>query len=394
MFGWLFGRKKTEPKQRGPYNKAPKKLLTVGTRLDDQTDLVLDCSYQKSSGERDAILASSGMGKSYLTGVLIEETMGQGQPVCVIDPEGEYWTMAATASNAKGQRWQYPVMIVGGEHAHAPLIQSLIPMYLEQMLVQGFSIVFDMSEHSDDVQKEFYSVILESLFMLENQHKRKVLLIVDEAAVYAPQAMGGDALVSSEKIAKRGRKRNIDSLWATQRSASVNKNVLSQCNRFWFGGLKAAQDYEAIKHFVEPTGITFEHLKALKSGQFYLAIDNEACPVKVRKRYLPHGGGSDMLHINLPPVSPVVESSLSGLKEAIANAVSEQATIEAEAKINPSDKKLEKLKDENQSLKEKIEALQKQIDKDEFFEDMQDRLGLRDIKRKGVGRGRKIASFE
>lgn len=392
MFGWLF-KKKQKTTKRGPYNKAPKKLLTIGTRLDDQTALILDCSFQKSSGERDAILASSGMGKSYLTGVLIEETMGAGQPVCVIDPEGEYWTMAALAKN-KGQQWQYPVLIVGGEYAHAPLVEGLIPVYLEQMLMHGFSIVFDMSEHSDDVQKQFYSIILEALFMLENRYKRKSLLIVDEAAVYAPQAQGGDALVASEKIAKRGRKRAIDSLWATQRSASVNKNVLSQCNRFWFGGLKAAQDYEAIKHFVEPTGIGFDHLKSLKSGQFYLAIDNQACLLQVRKRYLPHGGGSDILNVSLPPVSPIVESVLSDLKDVIDTKVSEQQQNEADGKADPSAQKIKVLEAKNQTLEQKIQTLEKQLEKEAFIQDVEDRLGISSIARPTGSRRRKVQVLE
>ena len=41
-----------------------------------------------STGERDAVLASSGMGKSYLTGVILEETLENGILVAIIDPDG------------------------------------------------------------------------------------------------------------------------------------------------------------------------------------------------------------------------------------------------------------------------------------------------------------------
>jgi hypothetical protein len=34
------------------------------------------------------------MGKSYLTGVLMEETLENGGMLCIIDPEGEHFTHA------------------------------------------------------------------------------------------------------------------------------------------------------------------------------------------------------------------------------------------------------------------------------------------------------------
>ena len=51
-----------------------------------------------------AILAMSGSGKSYATGVLIEELVDQGFPVVVIDPHGEYATLAEENDEEKDLR--------------------------------------------------------------------------------------------------------------------------------------------------------------------------------------------------------------------------------------------------------------------------------------------------
>src|SRR6478609_8563077 len=174
-----------------------------------------------ATGERDAILASSGMGKSYLTGVLLEETLENNMLVCVIDPEGEHFTLAE----------RYPMLIIGGEHAALPLEESAIDLYIETMLQHRLSAVFDLSEYLDEEQQQLYGLIADALFNAEQQYRTKIRLVVEEAQIYAPQRMGGggapragknkkkmiDPVNASQKIAKRGRKRAIDSLWATQR---------------------------------------------------------------------------------------------------------------------------------------------------------------------------------
>jgi len=197
-----------------------------------------------STGERDAILASSGMGKSYLTGVLLEETLENGTLVCIIDPEGEHFTLAE----------KYPCLIIGGEHAHVPFDPAGVELYIEAMITTGLSTIFDLSDYIDTEQQDYYAIIGDALFRLEQKYRRKVRLVVEEAQIYAPQNGGGgagkkknkglDAITVSQRIAKRGRKRALDSLWATQRPASLSKDILSQCNRFWFGGITSELDYK------------------------------------------------------------------------------------------------------------------------------------------------------
>ncbi|MEB3287814.1 MAG: DUF87 domain-containing protein [Vampirovibrionales bacterium] len=325
----------------------PQRVLHVGKNFS------VPMSLYAQTGERDAILASSGMGKSYLTGVIIEQTLENNGIVLIIDPEGEHFTLAE----------RYPMMIVGGEHGNLPLDEDAVDLYIEAMLEHGISAVFDLSDHVDEDQQHLYGVIAEHLFNLEQKYRTKVRLVVEEAQIYAPQrnGLGGkrkkgrkDPVQASQKIAKRGRKRAIDSLWATQRPASLNKDILSQCNRFWFGGITSEQDYKAIKPFLTEAGITFAHVKALKPGEFYYFGKGETRLLKVRKRLCQHAGATPEAFTNF---NATTNNSLDQALSVLAEAVSSRAAMKQE-EMSES-KKLARvimeLENENARLQEELE---------------------------------------
>lgn len=302
-------------------------------------------------GERDAVLASSGMGKSYLTGVLIEETLENGSLVCIIDPEGEHFTLAE----------RYPMLIVGGEHASVPLEEEAIDLYIEVMLSQGFSTVFDLSEYMDVEQQALYALIADRLFQAEQKYRRKVRLVVEEAQIYAPQRLaasglgkkGPDPVMASQRIAKRGRKRAIDSLWATQRPASLSKDILSQCNRFWFGGITAEQDYKAIRPFLAEAGISFADLKKLQPGQFFFFSKGRTRVIQVRKRFCKHAGATPEAGMHFQAASNRgLSMTLDKLTEAIHRRANEKNAEESEvAKLKAVVRELEA---KNQRLQEEL----------------------------------------
>lgn len=311
----------------------------------------------KATGERDAILASSGMGKSYLTGVLMEETIENNSLLCVIDPEGEHFTLAE----------RYPMMIIGGEQANLPLEEEAIDLYVDTMLKMGLSAVFDLSEYIDDEQQHLYGLIADKIFQAEQKYRRKVRLVVEEAQIYAPQkTMGGgvakgkgknakmDPLVASQKIAKRGRKRAIDSLWATQRPASLSKDILSQCNRFWFGGITSELDYKAIRPFLNEAGISFTEVKNLNPGEFFFYSKGYTKKIKVRKRHCKHAGATPEAGLTFSATkNESMDKALSGLTEAIKQRASEKSKEDSE--ITQLKSYISQLKKENEKLLKELE---------------------------------------
>lgn len=259
-------------------------------------------------GDRDAILASSGFGKSYLAGVMTEQLLECGGQVFIIDPEGENYTLAK----------RYPMLIVGGEHKTVELDldaadQEDIDKVVKTVLYKGISVIWDLSDHTQTRQRELFAMIGASLFA--NQDKelgRPVKFIVEEARVFAPQnasklpiVNGKTCLSVFEDIATRGRKRGINFLIATQRPASINKNILSQCNRWWFGGMQSTQDCKALKPYLADAGVTEDEIRNLPKGEgwFYYHANGQTHKVKTRKRKCKHGGSTPAVQAQAKPAS-------------------------------------------------------------------------------------------
>jgi hypothetical protein len=320
-----------------------------------------------STGERDAILASSGMGKSYLTGVLLEETLENGTLVCIIDPEGEHFTLAE----------KYPCLIIGGEHSHVPFDPSGVELYIEAMFTTGLSTIFDLSDFIDTEQQDYYAIIGDALFRLEQKYRRKVRLVVEEAQIYAPQNGGGgagkkknkglDAITVSQRIAKRGRKRALDSLWATQRPASLSKDILSQCNRFWFGGITSELDYKAIKPFLTEAGISFQDIKSLQPGEFFYYAKGKTTRIKVRKRYCKHAGATPDAGMTF---TPATDKSLEAVMGSLAKKIEAKAE---ELKLEQSE--IQRLQDLLRKQERKIEQLREELERERMATKVIERLG-------------------
>jgi Helicase HerA, central domain len=320
-------------------------------------------------GERDAILASSGMGKSYLAGVLAEETLENGGLLCVIDPEGEYFTLAE----------RYPLLVIGGERGMLPLSEAAIDLYVEMMLEANIPLVFDLSDYIDVEQQALYAHIADSLFNLETKYRKKVRLIIEEAQIYAPQRMaaGGSSKVKmkqdpvyvSQQLAKRGRKRAIDTLWATQRPASLSKDILSQCNRFWFGGITAEQDYKAIKPFLNEAGISFAQLKNLRPGEFFFYSKGQTQILRVRKRFCKHAGATPEAQRSFEAISN------SQLEKAIA-ILGEQIN-RREADHNEEQSEIKKLKQYIRQLEAQMDVLHEELEQERTATKVLGRLGIR-----------------
>lgn len=321
-----------------------------------------------ATGERDAILASSGMGKSYLAGVIAEETLENGSLLCVIDPEGEYFTLAE----------RYPILIVGGEQGMLPISEEAIDLYVEMMLEANVSLVFDLSDYIDTEQQQLYAKIADSIFSLETKYRKKVRIIIEEAQIYAPQRMAGgqtkggkpklDPVYVSQKLAKRGRKRAIDTMWATQRPASLSKDILSQCNRFWFGGISAEQDYKAIRPFLNEAGISFQQIKNLRPGEFFFYSKGSPTLVRVRKRYCKHAGATPEAQRTFAAIS---NAQLDQAIQALGQQISQR-----QAEHREEQSEIRKLKQYIRTIEKQMESLQDELEQERTATKVLSRLGI------------------
>jgi hypothetical protein len=158
------------------------------------------------------------------------------------------------------------------------------------------------------------------------------------------------------KITKRGRKFCLDSLWSTQRPASISKDVVSQCNRFWLGGIKGVNDYTAVKTYLENAGIDQQTIMSAEPGQFYLfGEQKQTIPLRSRKKHSRDAasGQEGTLAGFTPKTTPQLAEIATWLREGIAQgqkiAQVEQTALEkAQFRINQLEKEVDRLRQQNQ----------------------------------------------
>jgi len=172
-----------------------------------------------------AILAMRGVGKTYTASVLAEEFCNAGLPFAVLDPTGAWWGLRATA-DGKGEG--YPVMIIGGDHADAPLEETAGKVIADMLAEDAPPLVIDLSRLSKSAMRRFVADFAERLY---EKNREPLHLIIDEADAFAPQKPRPDEmrmLGAIDEIVRRGRIRGLGCTLVTQRSAVLNKDVLTQ----------------------------------------------------------------------------------------------------------------------------------------------------------------------
>ncbi|MGB9371482.1 MAG: DUF87 domain-containing protein [Halobacteriota archaeon] len=228
--------------------------------------------------ERSAVIGQSGSGKSYLVSVICEELAANDLGFVVIDTEGEYTGLTG--------------------HKNIAVIDDIEPISTDEervrkIIEESQKIVLDVSETEPKAIDNFLGIVYQvatDKFRQGRDRQNPFLVIVEEADIYVPQR--GRGLDILQVMSRRGRKRGLGILFATQRPALVNKNVLSQCNNVFIGKLTLKNDIDSVRIFFSSMDDA-RQLTALEPGQFYVqgAIADPSF-IKVRRRKTPHGGAT------------------------------------------------------------------------------------------------------
>lgn len=224
---------------------------------------------------RTCIIGQSGSGKSYTVAVVCEELAKNNIGFCIIDTEGEYFSL----------KEKYPILWVGSDGGCEINIESVDYKKLAvKTISKGFPLIFDVSEVDNPNEK--VAEFLKELYNASSKIRTPYLLIIEEIDKFAPQK--GIVLPEVEEISRRGRKRGLGLLIATQRPALVNKNVLSQCGNQIIGKLTIKNDIESVRSFFTKKE-DLERLPRLKPGEFFVQGNiSETKLVKIRKRETAH----------------------------------------------------------------------------------------------------------
>ena len=172
------------------------------------------------------VQGNSGSGKSHLLRRLLEQS-AQWVQQCVIDPEGDFVTLAD----------KYGHVVVDGARTEHELTR--IAARIRQHRV---SVVLDLEGLDVEQQMRCAAAFLGGLFDAERDYWYPMLVVVDEAQLFAP-AVAGEVSDEARKLSLgamtnlmcRGRKRGLAGVIATQRLAKLAKNVAAEASNFLMG---------------------------------------------------------------------------------------------------------------------------------------------------------------
>jgi len=237
----------------------------------------------REQGWRALVAASSRGGKSYTGAVICEELNGLGIPFLVIDPEGEYGSLRALGN----------VVVVGYDDAgdiRADSNGSWRNVALK-LLWEGAGVVLDLSALDEDEWEMEYTHMINDLFFWQVNRKKQrqvepIFLLIDEAHIFAPEVMEKKDLgwrKATKRVARRGGKYGINTVFMTQRPGELVKAVLGQTNVKFIGRVEIINDYDAVKEYLEP-GLRLKDMMKLSAGTFYMRIGGDFHCIKIRER--------------------------------------------------------------------------------------------------------------
>jgi hypothetical protein len=206
------------------------------------------------------VLGIRGSGKSNSAAVLAEQMILAKLPVVVVDPVGCWWGLRSSR-DGKGPGLSLPIF--GGRHGDVPLERAAGGLIADLVTENRLSCVVDTSEFSEGDKIRFLTDFAERLY---RKNEEPVHLVLEESDDYLPQRPFRDqarCLRAFENIVRRGRARGLGITLVTQRSASVNKSVLTQVETLIVHRTTSPQDRKAIEGWIEYHGQSKELLESL-----------------------------------------------------------------------------------------------------------------------------------
>ncbi|MBS7540715.1 ATP-binding protein [Ancylobacter lacus] len=221
------------------------------------------------------VQGNSGSGKSHLLRRLLEQSAGHVQQA-IIDPEGDFVGLAE----------RYGHVVIDAERT-----QGEIQRLAARVRRHRASVVFNLEGLDADAQMRSAAAFLNGLFDAEREYWFPMLVIVDEAQLFAP-AGGGEisdearrvSLAAMTNLMCRGRKRGLAGVIATQRLAKLAKNVAAEASNFLMGRTFLDIDMARAADLLGMEKRQAESFRDLNTGSFVAlgpALSRRPLPVRV-----------------------------------------------------------------------------------------------------------------
>ncbi len=261
--------------------------------------------------ERTFICSMTRYGKSYCIRKIAEESFGK-VGIIIIDPEGEYASL----------RENFPFLIIGKD---IPLNPDTAEFIAETVLKENLSIIIDSSTADTIDEQEFVKRFIDKFMDLELTKKKSYLFMIEEADEFAPEkgVYKSSSLRSVINLAKKGAKRGLGLILASQRPAMISKFVLSQCANQIIGHTEWSGDRKVLQQYLRIEQETINKIPEFKAGEFYFKGNFIEKPqiLKINPVKTTHLGGTPTLS---PPTTKELKDIISKLSESLPKIVEEK----------------------------------------------------------------------
>jgi len=268
--------------------------LNIGvTSSGRQFTLPFDAALQKF-----ALMGISGSGKSSTATVMAEEMCKANLPWIALDPVSVWWGLR---SNRDGSPGGHPVVVFGGDHGDLPLEKGAGAKIAEALVTESVFAVIDLSLESKRFWHQFVTDFCATLMQLNPEVQRHIF--IEEAPEFVPQRTKVDLTArcreAVERLVRLGRNRGYGYTLITQRPATVDKDVLSQCENLIVLRTVGAHDRKALSDWLNEKATDkkyekfLDDLSHLDNGQGYFwspMWQHEFTKIRVRERETFHPG--------------------------------------------------------------------------------------------------------
>lgn len=316
--------------------------------IDNENQFQLET--QKFIGRSIGVLGITGSGKTNTAAVLIEELLANNFPLTIVDIEGEYW----------GLKERFEILVVGrSANADIEVNTEHAEQLAEVSVTRGISVILDMSDFSQSEMFDFLLNYFRALWTVCSTVKRPYVVVLEEAHEFIPQGVRTDLKEVLTRIALRGRKRGLGIILISQRSAKVEKDVLTQTWMLFLHRVIHPVDLKVYKDLIPLQSREVEDMVGgLQSGQVIILNDHIAKVAQIRLRHTLHVGATPSLAVTkIPNLRKINKNVLEELRKLTTTKNKDESN-------NEQAQTLRRLKELEEIIAQKdseIERLQTQI---------------------------------
>ncbi|MFW6005855.1 MAG: helicase HerA domain-containing protein [Candidatus Bipolaricaulota bacterium] len=311
----------------------------------------LDFSLGEIIGKCIGILGIRGSGKSNTAGVIFEELLKHNYPLTVVDIDGEYF----------GLKEEYELLVIGeGKNVDITIEPEDAPQVAEISLKQSIPVILDLSGYLKEEQRNMLKHYFTALWNWAGKLRKPYMIGIEESHEFIPQGKKSELKEIITRLSLRGRKRGLGAVIISQRSAKVEKDVLTQAGMLFLHRVVHEADMKVYNDLLPwKKGQVREKVNQLDTGDCIYLDEKTTKQIYVRERSTFHAGFTPSLDtVETPQLKQVGESIIEAIEEAKKKGERKKSRVdELEEQVGELQEELSKKTEKVKELKRTAETL-------------------------------------